>query len=69
MIDARGMRCPWPALRTARAMREAAPGAPIEIVADDPLAEAEITALARAAGWEISVARHENASQFTLLKG
>ena len=23
MVDARGMRCPWPALRLARAMREA----------------------------------------------
>ena len=48
MIDARGLRCPWPALRLARAMREA-DGA--LIVADDPAAPAEIEALARERGW------------------
>ena len=42
LIDARGMRCPWPVLRLARAVREGC--TPIVIVADDPIAPAEIAA-------------------------
>ena len=52
-IDARGMRCPWPAIRLARALREH-PGEGIEILADDPAAERELTQLAHAAGAHIS---------------
>jgi len=48
-IDARGMKCPWPALRVARAMREGA-GAVI-VTADDPVAPAELAALADGHGW------------------
>lgn len=49
-VDARGMRCPWPVLRAARAMRE---GGDCEILADDPKAEGEIAALAAAHGWHM----------------
>lgn len=48
-IDARGMRCPWPAIRLARALREN-PGEGVEILADDPAAERELAQLARSAG-------------------
>ena len=50
-VDARGLRCPWPALRVARAIREAAPGVVILAVADDPLAPREIAAVADERGW------------------
>jgi tRNA 2-thiouridine synthesizing protein A len=50
-VDARGMRCPWPALRLARAMRES--GAAV-IVADDPAAARELAALAEERGWCLS---------------
>ncbi|PCD02602.1 redox protein [Sphingomonas spermidinifaciens] len=46
-VDARGLRCPWPALRAARALREAAA---IEVRADDPAAARELAALAAAQG-------------------
>jgi tRNA 2-thiouridine synthesizing protein A len=49
-VDARGMRCPWPVLRLARAMREADEAT---ILADDPAAPGEISALAEAQGWRI----------------
>ena len=52
-IDARGMRCPWPAIRLARALREH-PGEDIEILADDPAAGRELTQLAIAAGANIA---------------
>ena len=53
LVDARGLRCPWPVLRLARAMREAGPAARIRIVADDPAAPAEIAALAGERGWRV----------------
>ena len=49
-VDARGMRCPWPALRLARAMREQSAAL---IVADDPAAPREIAALAAERGWSV----------------
>lgn len=48
IVDARGMRCPWPALRLARAMRAASEAT---IVADDPAAPGEFSALAEQHGW------------------
>ncbi len=50
VVDARGMRCPWPALRLARAMRDAAD---VLLIADDPQAGREVTALATEHGWLI----------------
>ncbi len=52
-VDARGLRCPWPALRLARAMRE---GDAVAIRADDPAAAREIAALAQAQGWSLEAA-------------
>ncbi|MEM8696504.1 MAG: sulfurtransferase TusA family protein [Pseudomonadota bacterium] len=49
-IDARGLRCPWPALRLARAMRETDRTV---IVADDPVAPGEIAALSAEHGWTV----------------
>lgn len=47
-IDARGMRCPWPAIRAARAWREGARD--IVVIADDPAAPAELAAVAETLG-------------------
>lgn len=51
-IDARGMKCPWPVIRLARAMREGATC--VDLFADDPIAPAEIAAIADAQGWAVS---------------
>lgn len=64
-IDARGMRCPWPAIRTARALREN-PGARIEILADDPAAEREIALLAEGAGVILETIQTQNCNHFRL---
>lgn len=52
-VDARGLRCPWPALRLARAARDAGPGAVIELTADDPAAAGEVAALTAERGWQL----------------
>ncbi|MCI4590278.1 sulfurtransferase TusA family protein [Sphingobium sp. BYY-5] len=46
------MKCPWPALRAARAMREADA---IIIEADDPNAATELEAMARQQQWAFAV--------------
>ena len=51
IVDARGMRCPWPALRLARAMRTATE---VLLIADDPQAGREVAALAAEQGWRWS---------------
>ncbi|SEH13612.1 tRNA 2-thiouridine synthesizing protein A [Sphingopyxis sp. YR583] len=50
VVDARGMRCPWPALRLARALREASD---VLLLADDAQAGREVAALADEHGWSV----------------
>ncbi len=50
VVDARGMRCPWPALRLARAMRDATE---VLLIADDPQAGREVAALADEHDWSV----------------
>lgn len=56
IVDARGMRCPWPAIRLARALREG--GGAVLLLADDPAAGGEARAVAAAAGWRIDTPSH-----------
>jgi tRNA 2-thiouridine synthesizing protein A len=51
-VDARGMRCPWPTLRLARAMRQATAA---RLISGDPRAATEAAALALQLGWSISI--------------
>jgi tRNA 2-thiouridine synthesizing protein A len=66
-IDARGMRCPWPAIRLARALREH-PGETIEILADDPAAQRELTQLAHAAGATIGALEVPERTGFRIIR-
>jgi tRNA 2-thiouridine synthesizing protein A len=51
-VDARGLACPLPALRLARAVREGGPGRYL-LLADDPAATLDIPALAAERGWTL----------------
>ncbi|MFN7173526.1 MAG: sulfurtransferase TusA family protein, partial [Thermaurantiacus tibetensis] len=55
LVDARGLACPLPALRLARAVREAGPGR-YRLLADDPAAAVDIPALAAERGWMLLAA-------------
>lgn len=54
LVDARGMLCPWPVLRLARAARELGGPGEIRILADDPIAPREIEQMCRERGWEFA---------------
>ena len=66
VVDARGMRCPWPALRLARVLRSAAPGVVVTMLADDPKAPDELAELAAAQGWIFASAVEGDGWRFTL---
>lgn len=51
-VHALGMKCPWPVLRAARAMRTADA---VLVTADDPIAGSELAALASERGWRFRV--------------
>ena len=54
LVDARGMLCPWPALRLSRAAREADGKGRIRLLADDPAAPRELAALCAERGWALT---------------
>lgn len=66
LIDARGLKCPWPVLRVARAMRVADE---IVLLADDPVALIDVPALAQNHGWLLDLSDENNHSRFHLKKG
>jgi tRNA 2-thiouridine synthesizing protein A len=53
LVDARGMLCPWPALRLSRAAREMGGRGRIHILADDPAAPRELASLCEERGWRL----------------
>ena len=52
-VDARGHRCPVPTLRLGRALKAAAPGEAVTLLADDPLAAVDVPHFAAANGLEL----------------
>lgn len=52
LVDARGLLCPWPVLRAGRAAREMGGAGEIRILADDPIAPAELAQLCAVRGWK-----------------
>ncbi len=67
-VDARGHRCPTPTLRLRRALEAAPAGAPVALLADDPLARIDVPHFAREQGLElVSVeAAGENVLRFVV---
>ncbi|NMM16112.1 MAG: sulfurtransferase TusA family protein [Cellulomonas sp.] len=53
LIDARGLLCPIPVIRLARAAVDAVPGTVITIWATDPAARLDVPAWARMRGHEV----------------
>jgi tRNA 2-thiouridine synthesizing protein A len=42
VLDARGLRCPLPVLKTEKRLAELPPGAPLIVLATDPIARIDI---------------------------
>jgi len=60
-VDARGLSCPMPIVRTAQAAKALAPGALIEILATDPGSTKDLAAWCRSTGNELVEATSDGA--------
>jgi tRNA 2-thiouridine synthesizing protein A len=52
-VDARGLSCPMPIVKTAQAIRTVAPGALVEVLATDPGSVKDVAAWSRTTGHEL----------------
>jgi tRNA 2-thiouridine synthesizing protein A len=52
-LDARGLKCPMPIVKTAQAIKTLAPGQLLEVLATDPGAVADFAAWSRSTGNEL----------------
>ena len=50
VLDARGLRCPLPVIRTEAMLRRMRPGEVLKVLADDPVAAVDIPHFCREAG-------------------
>lgn len=53
VVDARGLRCPAPVIRLARAARDVTAGTELTVLATDPAAVHDVPAWARMRGHEL----------------
>jgi len=49
-LDARGMACPMPSVKTALALEDMAPGEVIEVITDDPVSRKDLPLWASGTG-------------------
>lgn len=70
ILDLKGLNCPLPVLRTARAIVGLAPGATLTVEATDPLAGVDIPHFCRTKGHDLVSQSSEGAVlRFTIRKG
>ena len=68
IVDARGHRCPVPTLRLRRALDKAAPGTPVRLLADDPMARIDVPHFADQIGATVVEAAHDGATLSFLIR-
>jgi tRNA 2-thiouridine synthesizing protein A len=69
VLDARGLSCPEPVLRTAKAMRRMSPGETLTVLATDPVATIDFPYYCHHAGLElVSTSRQAQVLRFAIRK-
>lgn len=54
-LDTKGLKCPLPVLKAAKAMKTVAPGEALEVLATDPGSVDDFTAYCRTTGHDLEV--------------
>lgn len=65
-IDARGLKCPLPVLKTEKALNGMTGAVSLEILADDPVARVDIPLLARKRGLDCAIETLDGSLLFRL---
>jgi tRNA 2-thiouridine synthesizing protein A len=69
ILDLMGLKCPLPALKTRKALKELPSGARLRVICNDPLAEIDIPNLIRETGDRlVGTARAEARLEFEIEK-
>lgn len=58
-VDARGLNCPLPILRTKRALNEMSSGQVVKVLATDPMSVRDFQAFSRQTGHELLASRDD----------
>ena len=61
-VDARGLSCPMPIVKTAQAIKPLAPGAVVEVLTTDPGSQKDFVAWCRSTGNELVEADTDGAA-------
>lgn len=67
-LDARGIRCPLPVLKTEKRLAELAPGATLIVLATDPMAKIDIPLFCTQNGHACDVAAEDDVLRFSITK-
>ena len=69
LLDLKGLKCPMPALKTARLLAQIESGSEIEVICTDPMSEIDIPHLVQSEGHcLISQSRHADHFVFLIQK-
>lgn len=68
LLDARGLKCPLPVLKTEKRLGELAEGATLSVLATDPVAKIDIPLYCLQNGHACDVADENGVLRFTIVK-
>ena len=68
ILDARGLRCPLPVLKTEKRLSEMPVGATLTVLATDPIAKIDIPLYCTQQGHECSTVTEGDVLRFTITK-
>lgn len=67
-IDARGLKCPLPVLKMEKRLAALPPGAPLLVLATDPMAKVDIPLFCRQQGHDCAVTTEGDVLRFAITK-
>ncbi len=67
-LDARGLNCPLPVLKTRKALKPLAPGEVLEVVATDPGTVNDLEAFANQTGHELVLSETRDTEYYFLIR-
>lgn len=68
MLDARGLKCPLPVLKLEKRLGQLPPGAPLTVLATDPIAKIDIPLYCTQHGHECEVVTDGDMLKFNIVR-
>lgn len=68
IVDARGLKCPLPAIRAEKAAARLKPGEGFELLATDPMAKVDIAVFCKKNGLDVTTAEDDGVLSFRVTR-